>query len=405
MIRSLPTRCHSLTALALLGSAILAGCATDGSGQNDPRATRRGEAYVDAYGVVRVKPTIREAPVEPIRFGTRSGEVTGRGEVVPETTSSKPAEKPTELADAAGPFGRDAGTGRRTGATDLDGSPINEASTPLAGGNASNTNATGAAQPNLRPDPALTTPGNPINPGTAGNTSTPQTGGWTIILSTVSGESHRAQAQQRLAQLQQSLPALNRAQLISADRGTMITFGRYESPDDPRAQADLKMIKELTLGPMKPFAMSMLNPMPDQSAGTTLSPHDLRSLRRQFPNTNPLYTLDVAVWIASPQDGFPWEEMKRRAEAYAAQLRQQGVEAYFYHNEGQRVSSVTVGKFDRRAIDQASGFYSVEVRSMLEKFPRRLTNGQEVMVKVNPADENSKLKPQEPQLVEVPRNF
>lgn len=403
MIPSVSTRCHCLAGLALLGSAVLAGCATNQSGREDARATRRGEAYVDAYGVVRVKPTIREAPVDPIRFGTRTGEVTGRGEVVPETKPTKPAEKPTELTDAAGPFGRDAGSAssrRNAGATNLDGSPIGEASAPLAGGNTPANNTTGAMQPNLRPDPSLTTP---VNSGT--NAATPQSGGWTIILSTVAGESHRAQAQQRLAQLQQSLPALNRAQLISTDRGTMITFGRYESPDDAQAQADLKMIKELTLGPMKPFAMSMLNPMPDQTAGTTLSPLDLRSLRRQFPNTNPLYTLDVAVWIASPQDGFPWEEMKRRAEAYAAQLRQQGVEAYFYHNEGQRVSSVTVGKFDRRAIDQASGFYSVEVRSMLEKFPRRLTNGQEIMVKVNPADEKSGLKPQEPQLVEVPRNF
>src|SRR5690606_587451 len=138
-------------------------------------------------------------------------------------------------------------------------------------------------------------------------------------------------------------------------------------------QADLKRIKELTLGPMKPFALSMLNPMPDQTATAQLSPHDLRSLRRQFPNTNPLYTLDVAVWAASVQAGFPWPERKRRAEAYAAQLRQQGIEAYFYHNEASQISSVTVGKFDRRAVDQRSGFSSPEVRAMLEKFPRRLT--------------------------------
>src|SRR5690606_868267 len=118
-----------------------------------------------------------------------------------------------------------------------------------------------------------------IDPSRGPSSPTAQAGGWTIILSSISGEAHRTQAQQRLVQLQQSLPELQTASLVSTDRATMIVYGRYESPDDARAQADLKRIKELTLGPMKPFALSMLNPMPDQTATAQLSPHDLRSLR------------------------------------------------------------------------------------------------------------------------------
>lgn len=374
--------------IAVVGG--LCGCESTPSAGSDSRVTRRGEAYVDAYGVVRVKPTIREAPQEPIRFGQRSGEMTGRGEAVPEEGSTRitSADRTTDGGNAgrsSGPFGRES-----------DGTDAGESGSTLAG-------ATGAGTTppvNLQPDPSL------IDPRRGPSTPAPQqAGGWTIILSSLSGDAHRAQAQQRLVQLQQSLPELQMASVVSTDRASMITFGRYESPDDARAQADLKRIKEMALGPMKPFALSMLSPVPDQTVGAQLSPHDLRSLRRQFPNTNPLYTLDVAVWAASAEDGFPWPEMKRRAEAYTAQLRQQGIEAYFYHNEASQISSVTVGKFDRRAVDQRSGFSSPEVRAMLEKFPRRLTNGQEMMVRVNPADENSALKPQEPQLVEVPRNF
>lgn len=375
---------------------VLSGC------EATPRAedwtARRGEAYVDALGIVRVKPSVRELPPEPIEFGSRRNTPTGRGETLTEEKPRNSDTKPTEVAAAGGPFGRGNDPARRADPEE-GGTEFTEANSGLNELASPSTSSTSTTAPSLRPDPNL-----PARTNTSADPAD-RTGGWTIVLSTVSGDGHPKQAQDRLAQLQQRIPELSRARLITTGTRTMIAYGTYESPEDARAQTDLAMVKELQLGTMKPFAMALLGPIPDTTASAQISPYDLRSLRRQYPNMNPLYSLDVAVWVASAQDGFPWPEMKRRAEAYATQLRQNGIEAYFFHNEGRQISSVTVGKFDHRAIDQTSGFFSAEVRAMMEKFPRRLTNGQEVMVKSNPADPNSPMKPQAPQLVQVPRTF
>jgi hypothetical protein len=67
------------------------------------------------------------------------------------------------------------------------------------------------------------------------------------------------------------------------------------------------------------------------------------------------------------------------------------------------MSTVTVGVFDHRAIDAASGIRSPAVERVLGQFPVRLVNGEALNIPVNRNDPGAGTKPQKPFLVEVPK--
>ena len=115
-----------------------------------------------------------------------------------------------------------------------------------------------------------------------------------------------------------------------------------------------------------------------------------------------LYTVDIAVWSTFGDASVDYEEMKRLAEAYAAQLRTQGYAAYFFHNEASETSDVTVGIFGIDAYDAQSGIYSAGVREVLRQFPARLNNGQPLQVPIDRFHPERGMRPQTPALVELP---
>jgi len=133
-------------------------------------------------------------------------------------------------------------------------------------------------------------------------------------------------------------------------------------------------------------------------------PHDLRTVRAQAPRAV-LYSLQVAAWIGSDmkEQELPMREVKRAAEAYCAQLRAQGHEAYYFHDYDTLISIVTVGVFGKDAYDSRSTLYSPEVEAVARKFPKSLVNGDEVLIPVDPKNPKGKTYPQAPRLVEVPR--
>jgi hypothetical protein len=133
-----------------------------------------------------------------------------------------------------------------------------------------------------------------------------------------------------------------------------------------------------------------------------LHPHDLWTVRRAYPNVVPIYSLDVAIWGDFDSGELPISTRRNLAEQYAATLRSRGFESFFYHDDEQNLSSVTVGLFGHNAVDAETGFYSWEVDSLLEQFPERLVNGEQFMEFRNPYDPALGMKPQQPRLVEVP---
>ena len=258
-----------------------------------------------------------------------------------------------------------------------------EQPTRLAGSSLPDVNA---AQFDFENEPAID--GNPIV--------------FAILLSSHTGDNNRQIASQMREVYVNELPQLRGAWLHASSKGSMILLGRYEGFEDPAALEHLQAIKQLRYKNSQPFARAHLARIDLNAGRGNFHPHDLRTLRRLFPKVNPLYSLQVAAWIDVEDDDREWERHKKAAETYAAELRAQGHEAWFYHSEVARTTSVTVGKFDRTAIDSTSGLYSVEARQLIEAFPIHLVNGEQLMVKEFEGQSNSPMKPQGSHMVEVP---
>jgi len=308
-------------------------------------------------------------------------------------SSPLPEAGSSVAASAAGSQSGDAADRR----TLPDGAASGRSTAPGAPG----TSGTSAADAGSSRGTALPAPPPAELPTAPGGAPVEASAVWAIPLATSASSNHQLEIQDKFRALVAEFPQLRPGLWVhSNERGSKIMYGRFDGVDDESARAQLAMLKSLVSGDRRPFASSFIARV---ELGATAHVHDIRTLRRRLPNVNPLYTLDIATWISSDEGGeAEWTEMKRRAEAYAAQLRAQGVEAWFYHGESQRVTSVTVGAFDRTVVNPVSGLYDDAMRDLVRRFPVRLTNGEPLMLPVNPRDRNSPLQAQEPIVVEVP---
>jgi hypothetical protein len=199
-------------------------------------------------------------------------------------------------------------------------------------------------------------------------------------------------------------PALKGAYVRTTTRGSVVLIGRFEGTKDPAAQAELKRVKEIQQDGQRVFGRAMLTRMGANPDLAPPGPHDLRTVRAQAPG-KVLYTLQVAAWIGS--DGKTQEikmsEIKRSAEAYCAQLRAAGDEAYYFHDFDTKTSVVTIGVFGPDAYDSKSTLYTPEVEAVMRKYPKQLVNGAELLLPVDPKNLSGKTRPQPPMLVEVPK--
>lgn len=229
---------------------------------------------------------------------------------------------------------------------------------------------------------------------------------WTIVLGTFTGDDHAQQARIIHQQITAALPQLRAAEVRSTERGSMLIFGRYPAADDTRAKSDLEQIKETTFNDLPVFARAFLSPLPRQQTTTarTSSPFDLMRVREQYPNVHPLYTLQVALWSDFDSGAMSLPEVRRRAEEYAQQLRQQGFDAYVYHDDVAKHSLVTVGLFNRTAVDASTGEFSPEVRNLMRRFPHHLVNGEELHEPISRHRPSDGTRPQRTFLVIVPRS-
>jgi len=265
--------------------------------------------------------------------------------------------------------------------------------------------AAGGAQVAKPSAPGAKSPTPASNAGTASTkpaAAAAAKGRWSVILATFSDADHAAKAAAFRGQLVSQYPELREATVRRVGKGSAIVIGRFEAPDDPAAQTELKRVKAIERNKQKPFAGVMLMRTTSDDAGGPPKQWDLRSLRAKLPSVRPLFTLQVAAWSTFGEKGSDYDGMRASAERYCAELRKKGHEAWFLHDDDAETSIVSVGHFDRRAYDTKSTLFSPEVQDMMREFPANLVNGEPILIPIDPRNPKGKTKPQPCRLVEVP---
>ena len=227
---------------------------------------------------------------------------------------------------------------------------------------------------------------------------------WGITLATFTGDGHRQAADQARSSIARQYPALSDAYVKSNSSGSVVMVGRYTGLDDPAAKPRVKAVQEIQdARGGRPFARAILSRLESSRRAGPLAASDLRSARAMKPGNSTLYTLQVALWSDFGSGEVSPEEIRRSAEGYCARLRSQGHAAFYYHDDDRRMSIVTVGVFGPEAYDARTTLFSPEVDELMAKFPVMLVAGEELLVRSDPRDPNSRMLPQKPMLVEVPR--
>jgi len=161
-----------------------------------------------------------------------------------------------------------------------------------------------------------------------------------------------------------------------ARKGSMVLYGRYDGWDDPKVTEDMTTLKKLRVNGKRIFGPIIRTTVRPQRRPEDIHPHDLLSLRVQFPKVRTMYTLEIEIWGDFDSGALPDEVRRGNAESRVGQLRAEGTPAFYHHNPVNQLSTVTVGAFDETAVDVASGLTSIEVEHWQHVFPNRLTNGE-----------------------------
>ncbi len=225
---------------------------------------------------------------------------------------------------------------------------------------------------------------------------------WTIVLNTFSTEGHSQAASNMRLRIGSIDPRLSGARVHTKARGSMVIYGNYTSAVDPAAQADLKWIKAITISNRPVFAGAMLTRITRTDPTIPSDPLELMSVRARYPDIDPLYTLQVAVWGDFESGKLTLAEIHQHAESYARRLRAQGLNAYYDHDDDKRLSVITVGLFDSTAIESPQiGLYSAEVKALMRRFPEHLVNGEPLLELID--RRTGRTRVQRPKLVRVPK--
>jgi len=207
---------------------------------------------------------------------------------------------------------------------------------------------------------------------------------WSIVLVAFTGLEQAENATLGLikARTEGGLPG---AYMEKRDRATVIAYGRYESPDDPTAGADLEMIRTKLVGGQTPFASALLAPPDPKHVPGSLPELDLRNARKTFGKDNALYTLQVAIYGRADRSPATKEEIaecRAAAETAAVILRRDGELAFYYHAAER--SMVTVGVFGQVDYDplKRPGLESYGLIRARELHPLNLHNGQGIRERI-----------------------
>jgi hypothetical protein len=231
---------------------------------------------------------------------------------------------------------------------------------------------------------------------------------WSIVLVAFTGDTQAQNAELGLAKV------VNEAGLTDVfvekrDKATVIAYGRYDGPDDPRAIADLDRLRTLRVGGQLPFASALLSPPDPRHLSGSLPELDLRNAKKLFGDDNALYTLQVAIYgrgDRSPSTPAEVGEFRKAAEQAAVLLRRDGELAFYYHAPER--SMVTVGVFGQDDYDPLNrqGIEGFELMRARERHPLNLLNGQGIRERIAgvKGDGPSAYRLQSSKLVAVPKS-
>jgi len=177
----------------------------------------------------------------------------------------------------------------------------------------------------------------------------------------------------------------------------------YDSVENPDAQAALHRIKAIEIQGQPAFARAMLTRVKVRPVGIATHPLSLMSVRLRYPNLDPLYTLEVGIWGDFESGELTLKQIHEKAERQTRELRNRGFEAYFYHDNDKRLSVVSVGVFDRTAIDARSGMYGPGLQTLMDQFPAHLVNGETLLEPIDGRDASRGTRVQKPMPVLIPK--
>lgn len=169
---------------------------------------------------------------------------------------------------------------------------------------------------------------------------------WTIECRVCTGQGHAAEAEtyaKSLRNVRELKP--NLVSILKEKDRSRVIYGQYElkyvraagnevviEQKNTQIQNDLNFIKKLASGEVHPFLTARTMAMPTEDVGPP--EWDLRTAKGY-------YTLQVGVTFATPA----LHDYKGAAVEWVRALRQDGYEAYYYHNPDSQRSSVCVGTF------------------------------------------------------------
>ncbi len=233
---------------------------------------------------------------------------------------------------------------------------------------------------------------------TAGNT------GWVIIVGAFTADDQADEAERASKRLAVE-GALTGVSINKRGKATVLEYGSYPTPDDPKAQEDLARIRDISINGEKQLANAFLAP-PEQTEGS-IPEFDLRNALKNFRGKEkPLYTLQVAVYTRDDDKApSPKElaEFRKTAEDAASQLRREGEQAFYYH--GPNRSMVTVGLFGPSDTDPLKpGMESMALREVRDRYKYNLLNGRGIKETRKGADGRGITSLQPSFLVAIPKN-
>lgn len=204
---------------------------------------------------------------------------------------------------------------------------------------------------------------------------------WSIVIVAYRGPERNSFANADLYKVH-TQGGLPRAYVEDRGDASVIAYGRYESPDDPSAQRDLTMIREMVIGGGRPFAGAALTPPSAAKAGS-MPEYDLRNVKDRLGDWV-IYTLQIGAYgkLDGRATADEMAEFRAAAEEAVLQLRREGEQAFYYH--GPTMSSVVIGTwgtrdFEPNPIDGRPALYQAPaILAAKEKFPHNLFNGQAV---------------------------
>ncbi len=202
----------------------------------------------------------------------------------------------------------------------------------------------------------------------------PNAGKWVIVLATVKeGSAEGAAAALDFAK---NKVGLSDAYITRRGATTVVAVGAFDDLNDEAALKAMQRVRTAAVDGVQPFVGAFLSPPVLRGTAGSMPDLDLRNAKSTFGEDRAQVTLQVGIYCRM-DDRKPTAaelaEFRKAAEAAAIELRRGGELAFYYH--GPERSTVTVGLFTQKDLNDGTGGESDELREARQKHPSALVNG------------------------------